>query len=118
MPRAGQRLSKLTPPQDEAWTVSAPTPASGAPSSPPSAQAEFAADLQQASEGDGPAEYRDPVEFFRRTYLTENLKGMLADAVQRLTDAGGDPVVGPEVSLADPAAQRCFQKTTLSPPGS
>ena len=56
-------------------------------------QAEFAADLQQASKGDGPAEYRDPVEFFRRTYLTESLKGMLADAVQRLTGAGGDPVV-------------------------
>ena len=44
-------------------------------------QAEFAADLQQASKGDGPAEYRDPVEFFRRTYLTESLKGMLAGAV-------------------------------------
>ena len=56
-------------------------------------QAEFAADLQQASKGDGPAEYRDPVEFFRRTYLTESLKGMLADAVQRLTGAGGDSVV-------------------------
>ena len=56
-------------------------------------QAEFAADLQQASRGDGPAEYRDPVEFFRRTYLTESLKGMLAGAVQRLTAAGGDPVV-------------------------
>ena len=56
-------------------------------------QAEFAADLQQASRGDGPAEYRDPVEFFRRTYLTESLKGMLAGAVQRLTGAGGDPVV-------------------------
>ena len=56
-------------------------------------QAEFAADLQQASKGDGPAEYRDPVEFFRRTYLTESLKGMLAGAVQRLTGAGGDPVV-------------------------
>ena len=56
-------------------------------------QAEFAADLQQASKGDGPAEYRDPVEFFRRTYLTESLKGMLAGAVRRLTGAGGDPVV-------------------------
>ena len=32
-------------------------------------QAEFAADLQQASRGAGPAEYRDPVEFFRRTDL-------------------------------------------------
>jgi len=33
------------------------------------------------------------VEFFRRTYLTESLKGMLVAAVQRLTTGGGDPVV-------------------------
>jgi predicted AAA+ superfamily ATPase len=33
------------------------------------------------------------VEFFRRTYLTESLKGMLVGAVQRLTTGGGDPVV-------------------------
>ncbi len=36
-------------------------------------QAEFAADLQQASKGDDPAEYRDPVEFFRRTYLVVSI---------------------------------------------
>ena len=56
-------------------------------------QAEFAADLLQASRGEGPAEYRDPVEFFRRTYLTESLKRLLVGAVQRLTGAGSDPVV-------------------------
>ena len=56
-------------------------------------QAEFAADLWQAHLGEGTDEYRDPVEFFRRTYLTESLKGMLAGAVQRLTGSGGDPVV-------------------------
>jgi len=43
--------------------------------------------------GEGTDEYRDPVEFFRRTYLTESLKGMLVAAVQRLTTGGGDPVV-------------------------
>ncbi len=32
-------------------------------------QAEFAADLWQVHLGEGTAEYRDPVEFFRRTYL-------------------------------------------------
>ncbi len=75
-------------------------------------QAEFAADLWQAYLHDRPAlehpgrdaapdarrrtpadEYCDPVEFFRRTYLTESLTGMLAGAVQRLAGGSGDPVV-------------------------
>ena len=56
-------------------------------------QAEFAADLWQVHLGEGTDEYRDPVEFFRRTYLTESLKGILIGAVQRLTTGGGDPVV-------------------------
>ena len=56
-------------------------------------QAEFAADLWQVHLGQGADEYRDPVEFFRRTYLTESLKGMLIGAVRRLTAGGGDPVV-------------------------
>ena len=56
-------------------------------------QAEFAADLWQAHHGEGSDEYRDPVEFFRRTYLTDSLKGMLAGALQRLGGGGGDPVV-------------------------
>lgn len=56
-------------------------------------QAEFAADLWQVHLGEGSAEYRDPVEFFRRTYLTESLKQLLVGAVQRLTIGEGDPVV-------------------------
>jgi predicted AAA+ superfamily ATPase len=58
-------------------------------------QAEFAADLWQVHLGEGSAEYRDPVEFFRRTYLTESLKQMLTGALRRLAGAqrGGDPVV-------------------------
>ncbi|MBU2602478.1 MAG: DUF499 domain-containing protein [Actinobacteria bacterium] len=56
-------------------------------------QAEFAADLWQVHLGEGTPEYRDPVEFFRRTYLTESLKGMLVGAVRRLAGRGGDPVV-------------------------
>ncbi|MCG2740517.1 MAG: DUF499 domain-containing protein [Syntrophaceae bacterium] len=55
--------------------------------------AEFAADLWQVHLGEGTDEYRDPVEFFRRTYLTESLKGMLVGAVHRLAGQGGDPVV-------------------------
>ncbi len=56
-------------------------------------QAEFAADLWQVHLGEGTDEYRDPVEFFRRTYLTESLKDMLVGAVRRLAGRGGDPVV-------------------------
>ena len=56
-------------------------------------QAEFAADLWQVYLGEGSDEYRRPVEFFRRTYLTESLRGLLAGAMQRLSGAGGDPVV-------------------------
>jgi predicted AAA+ superfamily ATPase len=56
-------------------------------------QAEFAADLWQVHLGEGTEEYRDPVEFFRRTYLTDSLKRMLIGAVQRLSGKGGDPVV-------------------------
>jgi predicted AAA+ superfamily ATPase len=56
-------------------------------------QAEFAADLWQVHMGEGSDEYRDPVEFFRRTYLTESLKRLLVTGVQRLSGKGGDPVV-------------------------
>jgi hypothetical protein len=56
-------------------------------------QAEFAADLWQVYLGEGTDEYRKPVEFFRRTYLTESLKQLLSRAVQRLAGQGGDPVV-------------------------
>ncbi len=56
-------------------------------------QAEFAADLWQVHLGQGSDEYRDPVEFFRRTYLTDSLRHMLIGAVRRLSGKGGDPVV-------------------------
>ncbi len=56
-------------------------------------QAEFAADLWQVHMGEGTAEYKDPVEFFRRTYLTESLKRMLAGAAERLAGKGGESVV-------------------------
>jgi predicted AAA+ superfamily ATPase len=56
-------------------------------------QAEFAADLWQVYLGEGTDEYKKPVEFFRRTYLTESLKRLLVGAVQRISGQGGDPVV-------------------------
>lgn len=56
-------------------------------------QAEFAADLWQVHLGEGTDEYRDPAEFFRRTFLTESLRRLLVDSVQRISGIGGDPVV-------------------------
>jgi len=56
-------------------------------------QAEFAADLWQVYQGGGTDEYRNPRAFFGRTYLTEGLRDLLANALQRLSGRGGDPVV-------------------------
>src|SRR5207249_1640915 len=56
-------------------------------------QAEFAADLGQVHAGRGADEYRLPREFFRRTYLTDGLRQLLTNALQRLDGKGGDPVV-------------------------
>lgn len=56
-------------------------------------EAEFAADLAQVHRGDASAEYADPAEFFRRTFLTEGLRRLLGGALRRLSGAGGDPVV-------------------------
>ncbi len=54
-------------------------------------QAEFAADLWQVHLGEGTDEYKNSVEFFRRTYLTESLKGMLVGAIKRLAGKGFRP---------------------------
>jgi hypothetical protein len=56
-------------------------------------QAEFAADLAKVHSGSAPPEYRDPRQFFSRTYLTEGLSALLVGAAKRLSGSGGDPVV-------------------------
>lgn len=56
-------------------------------------QAEFAADLWQVHLGEGSDEYRDPVQFFRRTYLTRSLRDLLVGSLRRLLGSGGDPVI-------------------------
>jgi hypothetical protein len=56
-------------------------------------QAEFAADLAKVHSGSAPAEYRDPQQFFSRTYLTDGLSTLLVGAAKRLSGTGGDPVV-------------------------
>lgn len=55
--------------------------------------AEFAADLAQVARGEGAIEYRDPVEFFARTYVTEGMAGLLVESLQRLSGQGGEPVI-------------------------
>ena len=56
-------------------------------------QAEFAADLAQVHKGEGSIEYRDPAEFYRRTYITSGMRDLLTGAVQRLTGGASDPVL-------------------------
>lgn len=55
--------------------------------------AEFAADLAQVARGEGAFEYRDPVEFFARTYVTEGMTGLLVQATKRLKGKDGEPVI-------------------------
>jgi len=56
-------------------------------------QAEFAADLWTVFQGGGSEEYRDPIEFFRRTFITQGIEHLIISAMQRANDIGGDPVV-------------------------
>lgn len=56
-------------------------------------QAEFAADLAQVARGEGSPEYLDPIEFFSRTYITAGLNGLLQQALQRLINGNGEPVI-------------------------
>jgi predicted AAA+ superfamily ATPase len=56
-------------------------------------QAEFAADLWQVYQNEGVDEYRNPTEFFRRTFITEGLRQLMERALLRLNGTGGDPVV-------------------------
>ena len=83
-------------------------------------QAEFAADLWQVRLGKGSSEYKDPVEFFHRTYLTSSLKQLLDGAIQRLAGTGGDPVVQIQTNFgggkthAMLALYHLFSGTTIS----
>jgi hypothetical protein len=55
--------------------------------------AEFAADLAQVARGEGAYEYLDPVEFFARTYVTEGMTGLLEQALRRVCNKDGEPVI-------------------------
>lgn len=62
-------------------------------------QAEFAADLWQVYHGQGSDEYRNPIAFFGRTYLTGGLSELLINGLKRLTGTGGDPVVELQINF-------------------
>jgi predicted AAA+ superfamily ATPase len=58
---------------------------------------EFAADLYKvATGGEVDSDYADPVEFFKRTYLTEGLRDLIGRAVRRLS---GDDNASPVINL-------------------
>ncbi|RNM12122.1 DUF499 domain-containing protein [Nocardioides pocheonensis] len=58
---------------------------------------EFAADLYKvATGGEVDSDYADPVEFFKRTYLTEGLGDLIGRAVRRLA---GDDNASPVINL-------------------
>lgn len=56
-------------------------------------KSEFAANLAEVARGQGSPEYRDPVEFFNRTYVTEGMKGLLIQAIRRVACLDGEPVI-------------------------
>ncbi|MBW1928071.1 MAG: DUF499 domain-containing protein [Deltaproteobacteria bacterium] len=46
---------------------------------------EFAVHLDQVRDGRAPSDYQDPERFFERTYMTENLTGLAAEVIRRLS---------------------------------
>ncbi len=46
---------------------------------------EFAVHLEQVRDGQAPPVYQQPADFFERTYLTNNLMGLAAEAIRRLS---------------------------------
>ncbi len=54
----------------------------------------FAADLGMVLRDEGPLDYRDPVTFFKKTYLTRGLSNLLLDTLRRLSgEHRGEAVV-------------------------
>jgi predicted AAA+ superfamily ATPase len=53
----------------------------------------FAADLWQVYKGTAPAEYQDPGEFFKKTFLTKGMTYLIDVVRNRLEGRGGDPVI-------------------------
>lgn len=57
-------------------------------------KSEFAADLWRVyQDGKDAGEYGKPVDFFSRTYLTQGIRKLLTNALQRFNGDGGNPVI-------------------------
>ncbi|MCX6042666.1 MAG: DUF499 domain-containing protein, partial [Caldilinea sp.] len=56
-------------------------------------QAEFAADLTAVHLGRATREYQEPSAFFQRTFITEGMRLLLIQVMQRLNGVGGEPVI-------------------------
>lgn len=56
-------------------------------------KAEFAADLAEVHRGEASIEYQNPVEFYRRTHLTQGITDLLKNALKRICRGDGDPVI-------------------------
>lgn len=61
-------------------------------------EAEFAADLFAVDAGLASDDYADPRDFFAKTFLTEGIKRVLRGTIDRMSNTGGDPVVGLQTS--------------------
>ena len=56
-------------------------------------QSEFAADITAVHTGKATREYQESAAFFDRTFITEGMRLLLTQVVQRLAGKGGEPVM-------------------------
>lgn len=56
-------------------------------------EAVFAADIGDVAEGKAPPDYNDPYLFYKKTYLTAGLNGLLHRAYDKLTQGNGASVI-------------------------
>jgi hypothetical protein len=75
-------------------------------------QAEFAADLAKVHIRQRAAEYRDPRQFFSRTYLTEGLSTLLIGAAKRLSAAAAIRWSSCKPTSAAARPTRCWRSIT------
>ncbi|MDE0020779.1 MAG: DUF499 domain-containing protein [Candidatus Poribacteria bacterium] len=64
-----------------------------------SGQAEYRADLQKVGKGAANSIYSDPIQFFKRTYISAGLRELLVNSLKRWNGKGGDPVVQTKIGF-------------------
>ncbi len=62
-------------------------------------QSEFAADIAAVHNGSATTIYQDAKAFFERTYITEGMRQLLIQVMQRLNGQGGEPVIQLQTSF-------------------